>query len=94
MNEFRIGIVGGAGYIGSTLAKGADCIIIEIECISNEPKKRRRLIDCAAMHNIEVRAGIGTTGTKLPLFYSSHVANSERFPQKCNWVKTSSLHLK
>ena len=62
--------------------KGAGCIVVEVKCISNEPQKQKRFIDCAAMHDIEVRAGIGTTGTKLPLFYSSRVVRSERFPQK------------
>lgn len=67
-----------------SLAKieGADCVLIEIDCISSEPRKQKSLIDCAAMHDLEVRAGIGTTGTKLPLFYSSRVAGAERFPQK------------
>ena len=61
--------------------EGADCVIIEIDCIPINPKTGRNLIDCANMHNIEVRSGIGTTGTKLPLFYSSGIVGNERFPR-------------
>lgn len=63
-------------------SEDADCVIIEIESVSTEPKKQKHFIDCVNMHNIEVRAGIGTTGTKLPLFYSIRLIGSERFPPK------------
>jgi glycosyltransferase involved in cell wall biosynthesis len=59
-----------------------DCIVIEIECVSSELQESKCVIDCSVMHEIEVRAGIGTTGTVLPLFYSSCVVSSEKFPQK------------
>lgn len=62
--------------------ESADCIRIGIECVPTISKNPQCLIDCAEMHNIEVNAEIGTTGTKFPLFYSLYVIGSERFPQK------------
>lgn len=60
----------------------ADCVILEIDCVPTETKNRKYFVNCADMHNLEVRAGIGTTGTKLPLFHSASVIGSERFPRK------------
>ena len=64
--------------------EGADCVIINIDCIPTEHRNRKYFINCVDMHNLEVRAGIGTTGTFLPLFYSASIIDSERFPPKVN----------
>lgn len=64
--------------------KGAECVVVEIECVPLNTENKRFLINCADMHNLEVDAKIGTTGTRFPLFYSTKLTESLRFPEKVN----------